>query len=214
VRLVDRRWLFSERAKRAADSVSILFEWARAEEQDFGDRAAAIAVYERLLAVDPEQVEAWTELARLRAAAGDPDAAFQALVALSERSDPEARAAIELGKAGLLANELGRPAEALELVRPVLGRNPSDITALGIVHRMLAFPETRAEAANLLEWVAEGSEDPARRAEVLEALLAVSTEAAELLPARSRWLAQLIETKSNEPEEALRIAPCSTRASA
>ncbi|HEY4103908.1 MAG TPA: hypothetical protein VGM44_08455, partial [Polyangiaceae bacterium] len=41
---------------------------------------------------------------------------------------------------------------------------------------------------------------------MIEALLAVSNDAPELAAARSRWLMQLLETKSDAPEEALRLA--------
>ena len=205
-RIADLRWLFAVRVARASDPIGVLFEWARAEDQHVGDRAAAIAVYERVLAADPDQIEAWTELARLRAAAGDAKEAMRALEALSERSDPEARLAIDLSKASLLVGELGKPAEALALVRQILATNPSDPTALGIVHRTLLLPETRAEAARLLEAAAESADDPAGRAQAIEALLAVSADDDQLAEARSRWLAQLLETKSGDPEEALRIA--------
>jgi tetratricopeptide (TPR) repeat protein len=92
------------------------------------------------------------------------------------------------------------------LVEPILAVNPSDAEALRVVHHALSVPEARAGAAAILERVAEGSEDPAARADVIEALLAVSNDAPELAAARSRWLMQLLETKSDAPEEALRLA--------
>ena len=91
-------------------------------------------------------------------------------------------------------------------MEPILAVNPSDAEALRVVHQALSVPESRAQAAAILERVAEGSEDPSARADVIEALLAVSNDAPELAAARSRWLMQLLETKTDVPEEALRLA--------
>src|SRR5690606_22085378 len=96
--------------------------------------------------------------------------------------------------------------DALDLVRPILAQNPSDVSALRIVHRALSVPSTRVDAAELLENAAEAADDPEQRVAVIEALLAISADDPALAAARGRWLAQLIESKENEPEEALRIA--------
>jgi tetratricopeptide (TPR) repeat protein len=202
----DQRWLFRLRTEKTADPVSVLLDWARVEEHELGDKAAARALYERITAQDAEQNEAWTELARLQALDGEPESALASLTALRERLDGEARTAVDLRIAGLMIEHLGRAEEALRLVRPIIRTSPSDMDALRIVHRALALPETRAEAAELLERAADAFEDPARRADVIEALLAVSAEAPDLSAARSRWLTQLLETKADQPEEALRIS--------
>jgi tetratricopeptide (TPR) repeat protein len=206
VRRDDLRWLYRFRAQHSADAVSVLLDWARCEEQELSDTSAARKIYERVTSLDPEQTEAWTELARLQAGAGDPKSALVSLEALRQRVEGEVRGGIELRIASLLIDSLGRPAEALDLVRPLIRRTPSDLDVLRIVHRALALPETRADAALLLEQAAEAFDEPARRADVIEALLAVSAEAPELSQARSRWLTQLLETKSDAPEEAMRIA--------
>ncbi len=113
---------------------------------------------------------------------------------------------MELRRASLLIAAPGRAKEALALVEPILAVNPSDAEALRVVHHALSVPDARARAAAILEQVAEGSEDPGARADVIEALLAVSNDAPELTAARSRWLMQLLETKTDVPEEALRLA--------
>jgi len=201
----DLRWLFRFRAERAADPSPVLLEWARSEERDFGDKAAARKLYERVTLQDPDQSEAWTELARLQAEAADLVGALRSLEQLRKRVEPDARWQVDLRIANLLL-DLGHPERALELTRPLITAFPSDKEVLRVVHRALPLPATRAEAASLLELAAERFEDPARRADVIEALLAVSADAPELAAARSRWLTQLLETKSDEPEEALRIA--------
>jgi tetratricopeptide (TPR) repeat protein len=202
----DQRWLFRLRAEKTTDPISVLLDWARAEEHELGDKKAARALYERITTQDAEQNEAWTELARLQALDGEPESALASLSALRERIDGEARTAVDLRIAGLMIEHLGRAEEALALVRPIIAASPSDMDALRIVHRALALPETRAQAAELLERAADAFEDPARRADVIEALLAVSAEAPDLSAARSRWLTQLLETKADQPEEALRIS--------
>ncbi len=205
-RIDDHRWLFQFRLQHASDPASVLNEWAHAEETLFNDPKAARKLYREVLERDPERTDALSELARLQAASGDAKAALESLESLVTRVEPEARASVELRRALLMIGSLGRAKEALALVEPILAVNPSDAEALRVVHHALSVPEARARAAAILEQVAEGSEDPAARADVIEALLAVSNDAPELAAARSRWLRQLLETKTDAPEEALRLA--------
>lgn len=204
-RVADYRWLFQWRLDRASDPAQVLFAWAQAEEHTFGDARAAAQQYERVVSLDPERLDAISELARLRAAEGDAAGALASLRALRDRCEPETRPAVDMKMATLLVG-LGQPGDALELVTPILEKNPSDTEALRVVYHALTAPESRARAAAVLERVAEASEDPAARADVIEALLAASAEAPELAEAHSRWLKQLLETKTDEPEEALRLS--------
>ena len=205
-RIDDHRWLFRYRLEHASDPAGVLSEWANAEETLFENPKAARKLYREVLERDPERTDALSELARLQTAAGDAAGALESLEGLAARSEPEARAAVELRRASLMIGSLGRAKEALALVEPILAVNPSDAEALRVVHLALSVPDARARAAAILEQVAEGSEDPAARADVIEALLAVSNDAPELAAARSRWLMQLLETKTDAPEEALRLA--------
>lgn len=205
-RIEDHRWLFEFRLAHAADPAGTLSEWAHAEETLFGDAEAARKLYAAALERDPERTDALSELARLQAAAGEAKGALASLELLAARVEPEARPAIELRRALLMIGSLDRASEALALVEPILAVNPSDAEALRVVHHALSVPDARARAAEILERVAEGADDPSARADVIEALLAVSNDAPELAAARSRWLMQLLETKSDAPEEALRLA--------
>ncbi len=205
-RLDDHRWLFRFRLEHASDPIGILMDWASAEETLFDDARAAQSLYLRVLERDPEHTDALSELARLQSARGDAHEALATLEVLARRVEPEARALVELRRAQLLIGPLGHPAQALALIERVLFENPSDPDALRLVHQALSVPETRASAAAILEQVAERSEDPAARADVIEALLLVSNDAPELAAARSRWLMQLLETKADVPEEALKLA--------
>ncbi|MEO8901982.1 MAG: tetratricopeptide repeat protein [Polyangiaceae bacterium] len=205
-RVDDHRWLFRFRLEHGSDPAGVLMEWAHVEETVFDNAKAARKLYRQVLERDPERTDALSELARLQTVSGDAKGALDTLESLATRVEPEARAAVELRRALLMIGTLGRAAEALALVEPILAVNPSDAEALRVVHHALSVPDARARAAAILEQVAEGSEDPAARADVIEALLAVSHDAPELAAARSRWLMQLLETKSDAPEEALRLA--------
>ncbi|HKY37851.1 MAG TPA: tetratricopeptide repeat protein [Polyangiaceae bacterium] len=205
-RAKDYRWMMNEAVKRASSPLELWLKWAEVEEQRFQEPERAVKLLEQVVAADPERTDALVELSRLRAAAGDAKGAAAALRDLLPRTDAESRVAIELKLAGILIGSLDKPDEALDLAESVLQKHKSDADALRIVHQALGAPPTRARAAMLLERMAEGAEDPDARADVIEALLAVSAADPELLEARSRWMRQLLDTKLDEPEEALRLA--------
>jgi tetratricopeptide (TPR) repeat protein len=205
-RAADLRWLFEWRLARTLSPTDVLGEWAEVEEKRLGNPQAAADLYGRLVEIDPDRIDAWGEIARLELGLGRNDKAFAALEALKSRTEGETRHAAAVKLAGLLVSHLGRPAEALEAIAPVLDANPGDLEALRIVHRAFEVPECRPRASALLERIASVSDDRVGRAEVIEALLAVSAEAPELARARTRWLAQLLRTKQDNPGEALALA--------
>ncbi|HEY3499126.1 MAG TPA: tetratricopeptide repeat protein, partial [Polyangiaceae bacterium] len=205
-RATDIRWLFEWRLARTASPIDVLGEWAVVEETRLGNRQAAADLYTRLVEVDPERIDAWSEIARLELALGRMDRASVALEALKARTHGEASHAAAVKLAAILVTSLGRPAEALEAVAPVLEANPGDLEALRIVHRAFEVPECRPRAAALLERIAQASDGRTQRAEVIEALLAVSAEAPELAKARTRWLTQLLQTRRDNPAEAQALA--------
>jgi tetratricopeptide (TPR) repeat protein len=205
-RAADLRWLFEWRLARTLSPTDVLGEWAEVEESRLGNPQAAADLYGRLVEIDPDRIDAWGEIARLELGLGRNERAFAALEALKARTEGETRHAAAVKLAGLLVSHLGRPAEALEAIAPVLEANPGDLEALRIVHRAFEVPECRPRASALLERIASVSDDRVGRAEVIEALLAVSAEAPELARARTRWLAQLLRTKQGNPAEALALA--------
>lgn len=205
-RVADYRWLYEWKLAHAAAPADVTMAWAEAEERLFSDLSAASALFRRTLELDADRVDALTELARLELALGRAEQALAALELLRERADGEMRTSAELQIAALLFEPLGRAAEAVELCAPILMKNPGEPLALRLLHRALSVPEARASAALLLERVAEAADNADTRADVIEALLAVSHDAPELAAARSRWLTQLLKTKEEEPGEALRIA--------
>ncbi len=205
-RVADYRWLMAQSVKQATSPVELWLKWAEVEEQRFQEPERAVALLEQVVAADPERTDALFELSRLRTAAGDAKGAATALRELLPRADAETRPAIQIKLAGLLIGSLSQPEAALELAEGVLAKHPSDADALRIVHLALGAAPTRARAAMLLERMAEGSDDPDARADVIEALLAVAAADPELAEARSRWMRQLLDTKLDQPEEALKLA--------
>ncbi|HEX6276059.1 MAG TPA: hypothetical protein VFZ53_23625, partial [Polyangiaceae bacterium] len=205
-RAADFRWLYEWRVRHSANPADVLAEWAVIEETRLGDAARSADLYARIVELEPDRIDALSELARLELALGRSERAYAALDALKARAEGEAKMTASLKLAALLVHPLGRPAEALEAVAPVLEANPSDLDAIRIVHQTLEAPECRARAAELLERIAQASDNRVQGAEVIEALLAVSAEAPELAQARTRWLTQLLKTKSDKPAEALRLA--------
>jgi tetratricopeptide (TPR) repeat protein len=205
-RLQDRRWLFQWRAEHSSEPADVLVAWAAAEENDFGNPRGAVELYARALEADPERIDALTEMARLEATGGDPEAAVAALKALRDRSEADARSAIELSMASLLLDPLGRADEALDLIEPLLDAAPGDPELLRLVHRAFAESSVQARAARLLDKVSGAVEDPTERAGVLSALLEMSVGATDLAEARGRWYRGLLECYGEDAEAAITVA--------
>jgi hypothetical protein len=126
-RQLQQRWLFEWREQHDVDRATVLFEWARFEEEDIGDLAAAASVLTRAAELAPERADVWRELARLRLAGGDGEGGLVAaehlrrlgheleptlLEAVLEH-EPGARWAVDRLKVALSAE--GRFPELLEL---------------------------------------------------------------------------------------------------
>ncbi len=172
-RRADRRWLLDWHARHAPDQERVRrwLAWAREEETTFMDADRAIALYVRVLGVEPGCYEALSSLARLALATGKTDDALSALSSLRDRSEGASRVAIEREIARVLATHDLRYAEALPSLRAVLADAPSDPEALALSSRLLAHPETRAEACALLERACDATEDEGARTRILTALL-------------------------------------------
>ena len=200
------RWLFEQRAAVAAEPAIVLSDWARVEEERYGDAEAASSLYERIVASEPDRLDAWAELARLRRAAGDAEGTQRALGALARLSDDESRLSLLVERARLLCDPLARPAEALDVVEPLVRLQPGDPALLAIVRAALDDASTRGRAAELLEQVAVAVADVAARSEVLETLLSVTAGAAGFDSERARWTLLLLDSKVDDPEASLETA--------
>ncbi|MDX2052164.1 MAG: tetratricopeptide repeat protein [Polyangiaceae bacterium] len=194
----DQRWLYEWRAERASEPVGILLDWADTEQERFGEPNRAMELYQRVLGIDPERVDALQHLAALKVEQGDFKGALSSLEKLRLRTDGEQRVTLELEMAAILMDQLRKPESALELVGPILQAQPKHPEALRIVHKALTFRDSQVAAAELLEHVAESSEDDATHCEVLGVLLSMSEGMGELRDARKRWIKKIIELRPDD----------------
>jgi len=107
----DRRWLYRWRAAQDPRSAEVLSEWAEAEEE-YGDRQAAIALYERLAKMESGPKAAFEGLRRLISPATDDRLAGLVRAAIPAVK-PDERAALRSILAGLLLEQASRLDEAI-----------------------------------------------------------------------------------------------------
>ncbi|WP_437524415.1 hypothetical protein WME79_35980 [Sorangium sp. So ce726] len=220
-RRVDRRWLFTLLVERGheAERPRALSAWA-AWEEEIGNRAAAAALYARLLEADPENDDALAARGRLLAEVGDHEGAAEVLAVRRDRSQGSARVALDVELATLLFDRLDRPADALDAVAPAIEAGTIEPAVLEIVQRALGRPETQARAALLLERACDALDDPEARVALLEALLASSPAdaapgalldagslaAAQRAAVRRGWFERLLDHHDHDAPRGLDVA--------
>ncbi|WP_437587251.1 tetratricopeptide repeat protein [Sorangium sp. So ce1000] len=225
-RRVDRRWLFTLLVERGheGERPRALSAWA-AWEEEIGNRAAAAALYARLIEADPENDDALAARGRLLAEVGDHEGAAEVLAARRDRSQGSARVALDVELAALLFDRLDRPADALDAVAPAIEAGTIEPAVLEIVQRALGRPETQARAALLLERACDAIDDPEARVALLEALLAStpaprqhaeaaprgaldagSLASAQRAAVRRGWFERLLDLHDNDALRGLEVA--------
>ncbi|WP_438032632.1 tetratricopeptide repeat protein [Sorangium sp. So ce204] len=220
-RRVDRRWLFTLLVERGheGERPRALSAWA-AWEEEIGNRAAAAALYARLLEADPENDDALAARGRLLAEVGDHEGAAEVLAARRDRSQGSARVALDVELATLLFERLDRPADALDAVAPAIEAGTIEPAVVEIVQRALGRPETQARAALLLERACDALDDPEARVALLEALLASSPAdaapgalrdagslaAAQRAAVRRGWFERLLDHHDHDAPRGLGVA--------
>ncbi|WP_438038849.1 tetratricopeptide repeat protein [Sorangium sp. So ce128] len=220
-RRVDRRWLFTLLVERGREGERprALSAWA-AWEEEIGNRAAAAALYARLLEADPENDDALAARGRLLAEVGDHEGAAEVLAARRDRSQGSARVALDVELATLLFDRLDRPADALDAVAPAIEAGTIEPAVIEIVQRALGRPETQARAALLLERACDALDDPEARVALLEALLASSPAdaapgalldagslaAAQRAAVRRGWFERLLDHHDHDAPRGLGVA--------
>src|SRR5690606_9755645 len=133
--------------------------WAKAEEEEIGDAAAAIALYRRALELDEENLDALAAVARLSISLGDVEGALSALEARKSASEGDARTAIDVQIAAILAERPGRGGEAMDRLAEVFAQSPHDPDALALASRLLKNDALAVRAAALLENSIDAVED-------------------------------------------------------
>ncbi|WP_437304237.1 tetratricopeptide repeat protein [Sorangium sp. So ce388] len=226
-RRVDRRWLFTLLTDRTGEGERLraLAAWA-AWEEEIGDRAAAAALYGRLIEADPENDDALAARARLLSDLGDHEGAAEVLAMRRDRSEGSARVALDVELATLLLDRLDRPADALDAIAPAIEAGTIEPAVIEVAERALRRPETQARAALLLERACDALDDPAARVALLETLLASSPAprpradappgagggvlsglaSAQGAAVRRGWFERLLEHHEHDAERGLEVA--------
>ena len=194
--VADRRWLCQWRVDHAPEGEKLhaLVAWAETEETRLSDLPAALELHKKVLAIDPENAESLGAVSRLALATGDVQGAIDALVTRRDRSDGEARTRLDLEIATILLDRTERLAEALVSVGSVLESAPNDDAALALASRLLAMPQTRAPAAQMLEKTFDVADD-AVRVRILDCLLGDRAAPAER---RQDWYERLLDLLENQ----------------
>ncbi len=172
----DLRWLFEKRLERASDAgrkLELLAEWAQLEEDAFQAPERAVALYRRILQIEPEHAATLRSLARLLRAAGDLEGAIEVLSIDRTSRSGEDRASREVDIAQLQW-KLGKHAQALASAREALAAVRNHAAAIGVVEDLLGVPETRAAAAVVLDEQYGEIGQLVRQAEVLEVRIATA----------------------------------------
>jgi tetratricopeptide (TPR) repeat protein len=202
----ELRWFYEKRVVFAPDPVREYLEWAKVEQTRFSDNDAALSLYERVLGIDGERLDVWTELSRLRRQTGELKGLADALQHIAHLADGVTKRDAQVERAELLSGPLGATDEALDVVESLLPAYPGDPGLLTIVRRALDDQSVRSRAAGLLEQVAVAVTDATARAEVLETLLRVTSGAGDFEEARARWTLLLIDNYGDNLEVSLSVA--------
>jgi tetratricopeptide (TPR) repeat protein len=205
----NQRWLFAWRVDAGKDPVPALVDWATAEETQFADREAAIALWQRAALADPSRIPTWEALVRLRLDVGDVEGALDALQPLRALLSEDARLTTELRSATTLIEGLDRVDRALPLLASVLEKAPGRAAARNLAMRILRSASPfRARAGELLERASSASDSTEEQQAMLELLLegtsgADARQVAQLSQSRKRWFERLFGLTRGEPSFAV-----------
>ncbi|MDF2693980.1 MAG: Exonuclease SbcC, partial [Labilithrix sp.] len=189
----DVRWLHSWRVDHASPEqrVSALLAWAASEENELGHEQTALELYKKVLDIDESDLEALAAVSRLSLAHGDIEGALSALLARRSASEGEAKNALDVQIATILADRPGRAGEALDRIAGVLENTPQDTAAIELAARLLGNPEVAERAASVLETSLDAVEDPDQKIKVFDTLVAQGEPRRELFERYLDVLAEL-----------------------
>ena len=196
--LFDRRVAAANTARKA----KLLEEWAELEETAFEAKAEAARVYERLIEVVPQHGGALRALSRLYGELGDGEGALRVLERDRDAREGEERAAREVEIANVL-DRLHRPARAMDAAKRALALAPNHPDAMAVIERLLPKPETRAEAAALLESYYDATDSLDKQVGVLEVAIATRASKADRMGLYAK-LAH-VQERRGQPEPAFEV---------
>ncbi|MGD8861048.1 MAG: tetratricopeptide repeat protein [Myxococcales bacterium] len=204
---------------RERELVAALREWSEVEHdssvrvermreaariaESAGDRNTAGECYATLLGTDPDDHDALSQLARIRAEQeqlSEEVELRQRLLRLAD--DVEQRTALRHRIAQVLAGPLDEPAQAIDLLRELLAEAPHHAEAMGELDALYQRTERFEELRELLESQLQHTEEPEARVE-LRVRLARLSEAQ--LGDRARAIAELEGILQERPDHALAL---------
>ncbi|MBX3213392.1 MAG: tetratricopeptide repeat protein [Labilithrix sp.] len=169
----DVRWLHGWRVDHAtADQrARALLAWAEAEELELGHEQTALELYKKVLEIDESELDALSAVSRLSLAHGDVEGALAALMTRRSASEGDAKNALDVQIATILADRPGREGEALDRIAGVLENTPQDTAAIELAARLLGSPEVAERAAKVLETSLDAVDDPDQKIKVFDHLI-------------------------------------------
>ncbi len=209
----DLRWLLEVKLETAADDSErrrLLAEFAEIEEDAFGAPARAIALYRRILALEPADSGALAALPRLLLAAGEAAAAAEVIEKHRDVLTGDARAQREADLAELYVEPLNRPSAALDSAIAALGSAASAPRAVAVLENLLRIDAVRARAAEVLADRYAEAGDARKEVSALEIMLSGTRERDERL-ALYRRLADALEKKLSSYGNALDVTLAAVR---
>ncbi len=185
-RLEESRWLFEWKLARGAPPVALLSEWALAEE-DGGDVAAALGIYERLAEHKDGRITALEAIQRLRVTMGDWEAGFEAMAQLLELVPSERKRDLARQMATVAVRQLLDPLRALPYLEMLL----PEPEAVELLLEALAEPVAAKQAAALFDIVIESLEgSPQELTQLLQRLLDNAPSDESVKPYLRKWFAE------------------------
>jgi hypothetical protein len=204
-RFSDLRALLESEIEGAAPDTArtMLLELAMLLEERMGDASSAAAVYERVLALDPEDASTALTLERLYRAEGNDGALelnLERLVAIHAKHDPRAAVESRLRLAETRAFKRGDAPRALDELEAVLGESTGDERAIALIDRIREqFPGSTQRAEGLLEQAYEARSSHANLRDVLERKLRSTSSADDREHAEERLVDLLAFQLADEP---------------
>jgi tetratricopeptide (TPR) repeat protein len=201
-RTADLRWLLEFRVENATAETRCraLSAWALVEETELGDPARALELYKKVIDAEPDDFEALAAISRLSLAQGDVEGALTALVARRASTEGEARNALDVQIATILASRPGRGREALDRIAGVLEASPTDPQALELAAKLLRDPDVTARAAEVLEKSLDAVDDPATRVDILQRLIGHGEPGSDLRLGQYERLLDLLGESGKQAE--------------
>jgi tetratricopeptide (TPR) repeat protein len=187
----------AEQRKAMAKRVAVLYEDALKE------REQAVRAWEKVLEIDPNEIEALESLAQLHLAGGSFRELAEVYARKLELTPPDRkgeRRMLLMLSARLYEAELSEPDQAAAELRRVLDENPGDEEALANLDRILTAEGRFTDLVEVVDARAAGARDQAARTELaFRAARLVETELSDVEGAIGRYGAILAAAPRHAP---------------